>query len=77
VQEYESLSDNLDRGKFNNKVKRLTFELGSEQKEYLRSTEAMNLEKQKLQIYLQGAKRDLQEETQRYEMLLKQLSDQD
>ena len=39
VKEYEEVSDNLDKGKFNQKVKRITFELYTEQRDFKKTTE--------------------------------------
>ena len=43
VSEYEKYADNLDRGKFNNKVKRITFELSSEKRDCTKSLDSMGI----------------------------------
>jgi hypothetical protein len=65
VSEYEKYADNLDRGKFNTKVKRITFELHSEKRDYTKSLDSMEVKKEELRIYLERAKRDLQDEMER------------
>ncbi|CDW82160.1 UNKNOWN [Stylonychia lemnae] len=77
VQDYEDFSENLDKDKFNKKVKRITFELQTEQKDFTKTADEMVKDKDKLKIYLDRAKKDLDEEKQKGQGLSKVLMEQD
>ena len=77
VSEYERLSDNLDKGRFNQKVKKITFEILNEKKQVNSNMKEMQEEREKLKIYLDRAKKDLVEEKERTLILMKKLSEID
>eukprot|EP00347_Sterkiella_histriomuscorum_P013604 403364082 len=77
VKDYQDFSENLDRDKFNRKVKNITFELYNEQKDFGRTFEQIQKKKQELEIFISGVKRDFQDEKDRNDKLTKQLIDID
>ena len=67
----------MDKNKFNKKIKRATFELKNDARNYQKSTEDLQKEVQQLKVYTDRANKDLQEEIERYEWLKEKLAVQE
>ena len=55
VKQYEELADNMDKDKFNKKIKRATFQLQTDAKNYGKSIDQMKSEIENTKIYLERA----------------------
>jgi hypothetical protein len=62
VEDYNVYTENLDRGKFNTKLKRLTFELTKDAKQIDSSLDELRKRLAWLRVMIDGAKRDMEEE---------------
>ena len=77
VKDYMEHSDNLDKEKFHQKLKKATFELYTDQKDVKKTNQQMEQEREKLRVYLERARRDYEDEKKYNQDLIKRLADID